>query len=370
MACFECDREELVLAVNNVQKAISARTTIPLLEGIELTANDGQVVLYGSDNEIGIECTIRARVEREGAVVVNGKLFGDIIRNMPLDTVRIDSAGDIKVRLVSGEAQFEIFAVQTDAFPTFPEVEQDREYRLDQFTLKKMFTQTAFAIGVDDLRKTLTGLFLECGDGEVRAVAVDGYRIALRRQPVQQENEGYGMIIPARTINELIKIIPSGIGELRLSSGKNQAVIAFENCRVYTRLIDGEFFNYRYLLPNEYMTQITLRRQSLLDAVERAALIISSEQVRRFPVVFKVAGDQLSIRALSDVGNAGDEIETEMEGEDIEVAFNPRFMIETLRAIEDETIVIRFTSRVGQCIIKPVNNENYTYLILPVKVGE
>jgi DNA polymerase-3 subunit beta len=177
------------------------------------------------------------------------------------------------------------------------------------------------------------------------------------------------MIIPSRTVSDLLKIIPSGIGELSLYNGDNQAVIEFGSCRVYTRLINGDFFNYRYILPNEYMTQIRVNRQKLLEAIEGAALIISSDLVRLYPVLLKVADDIIKVHALSESGVADMEIDIEMEGEPIDVAFNPRYFIETLRAIEDEVISIRFTTRLGQCVIKPLNNDGYTYLILPVKVG-
>jgi len=367
---FECGKDDITSAVSSTQKAVSNKSNVPLLEGINVNADRDRVILYGSDNEIGIECTFPARVEQPGEAVVNAKLLGDIVRNLPGEVVYFEAVDDVSIKISSGEAVFVLFVIQTDAFPAFPQVEHKRSYRIDQFTLKQMMIQTSFAIGTDESRKVLTGLFLESGEGELRAVAVDGYRIALRKHPVEQAESDIKMIIPSRTISELIKIIPSAIGELTLYGGDNQAVVEFGNCRVFTRIIDGEFFNYRYILPSEYMTQIIVNRQLLLEAIERAALIISSEYARRYPVMLKITNEFISIRALSNVGNASDVIAVEMEGEPIEVAFNPRYLIETLRAIEDNSINIRFTTRVGQCIIKPIVNDNYIYLILPVKVGE
>jgi len=366
---FECRKSDIAEAVNNAQRAVNLRTTIPLLEGLHIRAGDDTIVIYGTDNEIGVECSIPARVGQPGEAVLNARLFGDIVRNLPGDSVGVETIEDSKIRIISGGAVYLVFAIQTDSFPPFPQVEQKNMYGIDQFILKRMLTQTSFAIGADDSRKVLTGLFLESGNGELRAVAVDGFRIALRKHPVEAAENEIKMIIPARTINELIKIIPSASGELRLYGAENQAVIEFENCRVYTRIIDGEFFNYRYILPSDYMTQIIVERQRLLEAVERAAVIISSELARLYPVLFKITDDAILIHALSDRGNADEEISVQMSGEPIELAFSPRYIIETLRAIEDETVIIRFTTRVGQCIIKPVNNESYTYLILPVKVG-
>ena len=365
---FTCGRDDIAGAVNNAQKAVSAKSNVPQLEGVEIRAEYNKVVIFGTDNEIGVECTFAADVGQQGAAVVNAKLFGDIVRNLQDDVVTVETLDDVKIRIVCGGAVFVIFIVQTDTFPVFPQVEQERMYEIDQLLLKKMLTQTSFAIGTDETRKVLTGLLLESGNGELRAVAVDGHRIALRKQPVDPNEIWFKMIIPSRTINDLIKILPSEMGDLRLYGGENQAVIEFGGTRVYTRIIEGEFFNYRYILPNEHMTQITVNRQALQNSIERAALIISSDAVKRYPVRFKVADGYISVYAYSDVGNADNEITVEMEGEPIEVAFNPRYLIETLRAIEDETIVMRFTTRFGQCVIRPVQNDNYTYLILPVKV--
>ena len=367
---FVCGKNDIADAVSNTQRAVSTKSNVPLLEGIYIKAENDLVVMYGTDNEIGVECIFQARVEQPGEIVVNAKLFGDILRYLPNDSVTVETIdNNTKIRISTDESVFVIFSVQTDAFPSFPEVNRENVYGIDQFILKKMFAQTSFAIGNDETRKVLTGLLLESGGGELHAVAVDGYRIALRKHPVEPSEDEIKMIIPSRTISELMRIIPSAVGELRLYGNQNQAVVEFGNCRVYTRIIDGEFFNYRYILPSEYMTQIIIGRQRLLEAVERASVIISSELARLYPVVFKVSDDIMQVHALSDQGNADDEIAIQMTGESIELAFNPRYFIETLRAIEDENVIIRFTTRVGQCIIKPVNNDSYTYLILPVKVG-
>ena len=367
---FECGKDDIADAVNSVQRAVNAKSTMPILEGIHISAQSDMIVLYGTDNEIGIECTFPARIQEPGETVVNARLFYDIARNLPDGAVTIETIDDTKIRITSGGSVYVIFSIQTDAFPSFPQVEPVNVYSIDQFTLKRMFAQTSFAIGTDESRKVLTGLFLESGGGELRAVAVDGFRIALRTNTVEPAPSEIKMIIPSRTVSELLRIIPSAMGELRLYGGDNQAVIEFGNCRMYTRIIDGEFFNYKYILPSEYRTQVTIDKQRLLEAIERASLIISSDLVRLYPVLLKVSDDTILIHALSDRGNADEEIGIEMTGDPIEVALNPRYVIETLRAIDDETIVIRFTTKFGQCVIRPVNNDSYTYLILPVKVGE
>jgi hypothetical protein len=182
--------------------------------------------------------------------------------------------------------------------------------------------------------------------------------------------ESLSLIVPARTVSELIKIIPAESGELELYGDRNQAVAVFGRCRVFTRIIDGEFFNYKYIIPSEYVTQMIVSRDDLLGALERATVIIAHEQIKRRPVIFSIAGNSVRVRALGDAGAADVSVSADIQGEDIEVGFNPHFFMDALKAIEDGEIAIRFTTKVGQCVIRPINNDSYTYLILPVKVAD
>jgi DNA polymerase-3 subunit beta len=368
---FMCDRNDLAAAMGSVQKAVSAKTNVPMLEGVYISVGGDRAVLYCTDNEIAIEYTIAAAAAEPGEMVLNAKLFGDIVRNLRSDRVRVrTSANGSKASISSGESTFDMLVIQAEAFPAFPEIEGGNVYRMDQFALKKMMSQTSFAISTDESRRTLTGLFLESEGDEIRACAVDGFRIALRKQVVEANDAGISAIIPSRTVSELIKIIPSENAELSLHGNKNQAMIAFGNCRMFTRVIDGEFFNYKYIIPSECVTQVTVRRAQLIEALEGAMVIIAYEQLRKRPVVLSIANDAIKVRALSDVGAADLEVKAGMVGEDIEVGFNPHFFMDALKAIEDETILIKFTTKVGQCVIMPVNNDSYTYLILPVKIGD
>ena len=480
---FTCNRDALVNAVTMAQKAAAVKSPVTQLEGMLVSAVGGSVVFYCTDKEIGVECTIQADVDLEGETVVNARLLGDIVRKLPGDRARMRMVGGTKTQVTSDNAVFEVFVVQTDAFPPFPSIRREGEYRINQQTLKKMFQQTSFAIGVDDTRKNLTGLFIE-GDGrELRTVAVDGFRIALRRQDAGEagaggsaadaggnmagasggkdgasggkdgasggkggasggkggessdatgagSSKGNGngngngrkdaafdgggigdesgkshtageggaaaggdvgggnggndgeampgrydhsaakikMIVPAKAISELVKIIPSENGMLSLYGNQKQAVVAFKGCRVYTRVIDGEFFNYRYILPNDYVTQIAIPKDSLQNAVERASLILDSDSVRRYPIMLKASGRTLEVRALSDLGNVQEALRVDIEGEEIEAAFNPKFLVEALRAIDDEVILVRFTTRVGQILFMPVGHDGFAYLTLPVRV--
>ena len=366
---FTFDRDHMIQAIGYVQKAVNPKSPKIILSGICIHVENKNAVLNCTDNEIGIECTIGAEVFEEGKIVVNAQLFGDIVRNMPNLDITLMTLDDVKIKLTSGDSVFELFYLKADGFPPFSEIEREGEYKIDQLVLKKMLQQTAFAISVDDTRKILTGLLLESNQNELVAVAVDGFRVALRRNTMDGENTDIYVIIPGKTVSELIKIIPSNSGALSLYGNKNQAIIEFDNCRVSTRIIDGQFFNYKYIVPEEYVTRLTINRGLLLDSVERASLILNAEQSKRFPVVFSIREDSFVVKAVSDLGNVEEDIKIEMTGEELEVAFNPKYFIEALKAIEDDSIVITFTNKVGQCVIKPIHNDSYIYLILPVRIG-
>ena len=367
---FNCNRDDLIQAINSAQKAVSSKSTVSLLEGVYLQAKDNWVLLYCTDKEIGIECRIEAEVFEEGSVVINARLFGDVVKNLPEEQVNLALLSEEKMKLTSGDSFFILYLLSSEAFPTFPVIERNSEYKMDQMDLKKMFQQTSFAVSNDEMRKTLTGILLESDENELTMVAVDGFRVALRKHKRENVTEKIYVIIPGRTINELIKIIPSNSGELSLYGNENTVVLEFSNCRVFTRIINGEFFNYKYIVPDEYVTKITVRRKQLLEAVERASLLLNAEQVMKNPVIFQIDDDNVIVKALSDLGNVEEEIKIEMEGECLRVGFNPKYYIEALRAIEDDMITIKFTTTVGQCVIVPVNHQAYTYLILPVKMGD
>ena len=366
---FNCGRDDLILAINSVQKAVSPKSPVSMLEGVYIQAKEKSVILFCTDKEIGIEYRINAEVLEEGAVVINAKLFGEVVRTLPEEHINLVSISEEKIKLVSGDSFFLLYLLSAEAFPTFPVVDRNKEYRIEQQEMKKMLQQTSFAISQDSIRKTLTGILVESNNNELILVAVDGFRVALRRYRTEKETENFQVIIPGKTVNELTKIIPSANGELCLYGNDHMAVFEFSNCRVFTRIIEGEFFNYRYIVPEEYVTKIIVKRKQLLEAVERAALLLNAEFIMKNPVIFTINDEDIVVHALSELGNVEEEIKIDMDGEELRVGFNPKYYMDALRAIEDELISIKFTTTVGQSVIVPINHDAYTYLILPVKIG-
>jgi len=466
-----CNKEQLEKAVASCLRAVSTRTAYKLLEGINLRADGGALVMNCTDNEIGIECKLHVHVESGGQLTVEAKLFGDMVRRLPDSVVRIYSVDDSKVNIISGDASFELFTLKGDEFPPFPEVSRDTVYSIDQHLFKKMLQKTHFAISLDESRKALTGLLMEGSGGEITAVAVDGFRIALSRYqtegagnnakgatagtgaevgagaaagaesaagdgddggdgggaeagPVagagpggvggyvggskddygsgsddiangdnggdESDNDGGGdsaidggggkeesvvkggsegirVIIPGKTVNELMRIIPSSEGKLYLYGSRNQMIVEFDNCRVYTGIIEGEFFNYKYIVPEQTVTDVVVRTIDLLEAIERASLIISTEFIKRYPILLNVLGEAIEVKSTSNLGAVDEKVKAEAQGKDLEVAFNPRFLADALKSIEDEYLKISFTSEVGQCLLRPVDNDSFVHLILPVK---
>jgi len=367
---FTCSQAAMSDAISAALRAVTPKSPNLILEGVRVRAAGNKAVLFCTDSEIGIECSVSADVVREGEAVVNARLFNDIVRSMPDTSVRFETVDEVRMKVVSGDSVFELYIIQTDAFPEFPEFEQDNVFTVDQANLRRLFAQTVFAVGVDETRKPLTGLLLESDEGVLNVVGVDGYRIALRKEENKGSAGSLSLIVPSRSVSELVKIIPQEAGELNLYAGRGQAVVAFGGCRMFTRLIDGEFLNYKYIIPDGFVTQAVVSRAMLLESVERAALILNFDNYRKYPVILQLKDGRMTVRAMSELGTVEEDIlVADHQGDNMEVAFNPRFLIDALRAADDNEVLFRFTTKVGQCVIRPINNDRYVYLILPVRVG-
>ena len=273
----------------------------------------------------------------------------------------VKTLDDVKMRIGSGESVFEIFMIQTDAYPFFPEVEQGSKYKVDQFTLKRMFSQTSFAINTNEMRNMSVGLLLESEGTELRAVAVDGYRIALRKQPVDPVKQNMKMIIPARTVNELIKIIPSEMGDLYIYDSDNQAIIEFGHCRVYTHMIAGEFFNYRRIIPMDYTTKATVNRRELLTAVKS----ILNTGIKDCRLSIADSKNSLTLIAKNDIATIQNKQDATVDGQPISISINPSYLVDALKAINDVYICIKFNTHNKPIVIEPTNGNAYLYLIMP-----
>jgi len=362
-----CSKDNLMEGINITQKAVSSKTTLPILEGILLEASD-KFKLTGNDLEIGIECIVESDIQRTGSIVLNSRMFGDIVRRLPESEVLIEVKDNNLVIIECENSHFELKGINASGFPVIPEINKNNTFTISQKLLKDMIKQTLFAVSTDENRPILNGSLIECKDNTLSFVSIDGYRMALRSAASDNENQDFSVVVPGKTLNEIGKILQPVDDEITIYNSENQITFDMGNCRVVSRLIEGEYLNYRNLIPKDFETKIKVRTKELLSSVERASLITMDE--KRYSVKFSIDDEKIIISLNTDMGAVREEIRIDMTGSKMNISFNPRYFIDALKVIDDEEIEVKFTSNVGPCILAPVDGDSYTYMILPVRTRD
>ena len=357
------NRNLLLESINIVQKAVPSKTTLPILEGILLNSEkNGKLTLVSTDLELGIETSISVDVIEQGSLVVSSRIIGEIVRKLPDADVEIEKKENI-IYIKSENSEFKVLGLYQEEFPQLPSVEKDKGISISSSTLKEMIRQTIFAVSTDEIRPILTGTLMEVNGKNVTMVALDGFRMAVKNTEILSD-ENIKAVIPGKTLAELGKILNDSEETVNIFTSKNQILFQTGETTIISRLLEGEFINYSQLIPEEYKIKIKIQTDKLLDACERAALFArdSNNTIR-----FEINDDIMNIRSNSETGDVHEELMVAKEGEDIEIAFNPRYFIEALKAINNDEITIEFTTNVSPSIIKPANDSDFLYLILPVR---
>ncbi|MDI9461323.1 MAG: DNA polymerase III subunit beta [Saccharofermentanales bacterium] len=362
---FECSRTNLVEAINTVQKAVSSRSTIPILDGILLEVTD-QIKLTGYDLETGIESKLDAEIYKAGSIVIKSRLLGDIVRRLPEEAVHFNKEDNNIITIESGSSSFQLRGLPAEDYPKIPIVEDARQMIVPQKTLKEMIMQTSFAASIDESRPILNGINIISEQGTLSLVAIDGFRLAVRKEQIAGDLPDSQFIVPARTLNEVARVLEDD-GNVNIFTSHNHILFDMGKVLVVSRLIQGEFMNYNSILPRNHETSMTISTRNLLSAFERASLVIRAED-RRFSVTLQTNRDDiLSISAKTDIGASHEELNIAMSGKLFDIDFNPKYFIEALKVIPDEEVLITFNGSLGPCVINPVEKDAFSYLVLPLR---
>jgi len=362
-----CSKENLLNGINIVQKAVSTKTTLPILEGILINADD-KFKLTGNDLEIGIECFVEADIRNTGAIVINSKMFGDIVRRLPDSEVLIDVKENNLVIVECENSHFEIKGINPSGYPTLPKVDKDNVLSLTQGNLKDMIRQTVFAVGTDENRPVLTGSLIEVKNKELVFVSIDGFRLALRRKIIESNIDDFSVIVPGKTLNEISKILQPNADEVFIYNSNNQIVFDTKAWRIVSRLIEGKFLNYNSLLNKEFETKVIVNIKEFQQSLERASLISMND--KNSPVKLYIADEKIVITSNAELGAVREEIKGEIEGNNLEIGYNPAFLIDALKAIDEERAAIYFITTNAPCTLRPVieNNNEFAYLVQAVRI--
>lgn len=367
-----CDKDKILKAINSVTKAVASKTTMPILEGILIQTNDKEVKLTTYDLEIGIEYVIEAEVEEQGATVVNAIMFSEIIRKLPDTEIKI-YLNDKNLLVIECEGSlYKLATMNPNEFPELPQISIENSIELEQNALKEMIRKTIFAVSTEENRPIFTGCLFEVVDNKLNLVAVDGFRLAWKSKYLQTKVNNFSAVIPGRTLNEINKIILDSFDPIQIGIAKNQALFEMENCKIVTRLLDGEFLNYSNVIPSMWDTRIRVNKSVMQNCFERVSLISSSsiEKEKKYPVKVSIDIGKVIISCTNQTGDAKEEMYVSTEGKNLEAGFNPKYFLDAFRAIDDEEVFIDFGTSISPCIIRPVDNGDYIYMILPIRMKD
>ena len=361
---FSAMKSELQSAVNIAIRAVPSHTTMNILECILIRARGDGLTLTANDMEMGIETHVGASVTESGIIAVEAKMFSDIIRKLPDDIVTFSSDENCLIHISCGKAKFQISGRSGEEFTDIPSVETDLCVTLSQFTLKNVIQNTIFSIASNENSKVMTGELFELSGDILRVVALDGHRIAIRRVALKESYDRTKVIIPGKTLLEISRILSGELEEtVSIFIASNHVVFEMKRTRIVSRLIEGEFFDVDHMISNDYETRIRINRTELINCVERASLFVKEGDKK--PIILEFSESELQISIDSPMGSMDETLDIGKEGKDIVIGFNPRFLLDAIKAISDEEVVMYLINPKAPCFIKDDGNQ-YTYLILPV----
>lgn len=359
-----CDKSKLIEGMNIVMKAIPGKTTMMILECVVIEVKDNQIKLIANDLQLGIETLIDGEIKQEGSVAVGAKVFFEIIRKLPSDNVSITVDEDYHMNISCGKAKFNIMAKATDEFPYLPNIVKDKNVNISQFTLKDIIRQTVFSISDNENAKVMTGELFEIHDSELKVVSLDGHRISIRKVKLNQSYDDVSVIIPGKTLIEISKIINGGMDdEVSIFFTDKHVLFEFEDTIVLSRLIEGEYYKIDKMLSTDYETKVTVNKREMLECIDRSTLLLKESDKK--PVIIDVQDDYMKFAMNSTIGSMDEDIDASKEGKDILIGFNPRFLMDALRVIDEDEITMYMINPKAPCFIRD-QEETYIYLILPV----
>lgn len=361
---IKCQKSDLLNSVNIVLKAVPVKSTMPILECVVINVNESTIKLIGNDMELGIETIVKGDIVSSGSIALNAKIFSEIIRKLPDNEVTIDTDNNYMATITCEKSKFTISGKSTDEFPVLPKIEKKSALTISQFSLKEVIRQTVFSISDNESNKIMTGELFEIDDKEMRVVSLDGHRISIRKIELKQSFESTKVIVPGKTLIEVSKILSGEISdEVSIYFTEKHILFEFDDTLVLSRLIEGEYYKINQMLSADYETKVTINKKEFLSCIDRATLLI--KETEKKPIIVGIKDGTMELKINSTIGSMDEEIDISKEGKDILIGFNPKFLIDALRVIDDEEVTIYLINPKAPCYIKD-KDETYIYLILPV----
>ncbi|MCZ0754762.1 DNA polymerase III subunit beta [Anoxybacillus sp. J5B_2022] len=370
-------RDDLARSVQDVMKAISSRTTIPILSGIKMVAMEQGVTLTGSDSDISIESFIPAEedgkiiaeVTEPGSIVLPARFFAEIVKKLPQETVEIEVQAPFIVIIRSGKTEFSLNGLDAEEYPRLPQIQEEHVFKLPTDLLKTIIRQTVFAVSVSETRPILTGVNWRVENGELICIATDSHRLALRKAKVEMDHHlSYNVVIPGKSLNELSKILDDTNENVEIVMTENQVLFKAKHLLFFSRLLDGNYPDTSRLIPTDSQTDVVINAKEFFQAIDRASLL-AREGRNNVVKLTTLPGGMIEISSISpEIGKVTEEIQSEaIEGEELKISFSAKYMMDALKALEGTEIKISFTGAMRPFILRPLHTDSMLQLILPVR---
>ena len=359
-----CSKPDLLNGLQVVSKAVPSKTTMTILECILVDCTGGSIKLTANDMELGIETIISGDILEEGIIALDAKIFLEIVRKLPDNDITIVTDSNYRTTITCEKAKFDIVGKPGDDFSALPQIERSENVIVSQFTLKEVIRQTIFSIADNENNRLMTGELFEINGDELKVVSLDGHRVSIRNLELKEEYQSRKAVIPGKTLNEISKILSGGTeDDVAIYFTDKHVVFEFDSTTVVSRLIEGEYFHIDQMLSNDYETRVVINKKEFLSCIDRATLLVREGDKK--PIIINITDDSMELKINSSLGSMNEQIDIEKRGRDIMIGFNPRFLIDALRVIDDEQITVYLVNPKAPCFIR--NEENsYIYLILPV----
>lgn len=363
---FICDKRAFSSALNITMRAVPSKTTLPILECVCVSAEDGLIRITSNDMEFAINTVTSAIVDAHGSICIDAKILNDIIRKLPDGDVTLETGDNSEVKIKCGKAQFKIPGKDTEQFPDMPNVKGGTMFSIAQPIFRDLVQKTIFCVSQNENNKLMTGEFMKVDDDKLTVVALDGHRVAIKEAQLSVRCETTSVIVPGRSISEVTKILNGGINDMvDIVFAKNHVLFRFDDTIIIIRTLAGEYFDYKKLMKYDATTKLYLDRDELLDCMSRCLVLVREGEKK--PVVFDIEKDVANISVTTALGTVTEDIGLENDGSPIKIGFNARFLMEAISAVDDGEIEMRLINPKSPVFITK-DDDNYMYVVLPVNL--
>jgi len=359
-----CSKSNLLKSVNIVMKAVPSKTTMPILECILIDASSNSIKFTTNDMELGIETIVEGEILEKGIIALDAKIFSEIVRKLPDSDVQIVTDKNMQALITCEKARFHIAGKSGEDFSYLPYVEKEESIIISQFSLKEMIRQTIFSIAANENNKMMTGELFDINENILKVVSLDGHRISIRKIELKEVYGRKKVVVPGKTLIEVSKILSGETEDMvYIFFTDNHIIFEFDDTTVVSRLIEGDYFRIDQMLSSDYETKVEINRRELLSCIDRATLLVKEGDKK--PIIITIGDESMELKINSQAGSMNEQIDIAKEGKDIMIGFNPKFLIDALRVIDDEMVTLYLVNPKAPCFIRD-ENQNYIYLILPV----